>query len=103
MVTLREWRVPLLVACCWTITALATYTPFAPARLAILDFSEFLPLLRDNDSFLDRWSDLIQYFRTRGRASVSTYGLIALNYGVWQENAVGRQDTRVIQLAVGSI
>jgi hypothetical protein len=95
--------IPLLgVAFVWCVLAIIVYAPFNRQPLDLVDFSEFLPLLRANETIIGRWSALNEYFAMRGRASVSTYGLIALNYELWGENSVGWQVVRAMQLAVAA-
>src|SRR5687768_5021122 len=100
---LPTWVVPVATIIVWFVIALMVYRPFTPFAFDVNDFPEFLPMLRQGDSFGERLTDVTRYFATRGRASVATYALLVLNYELWGENTVGWQVTRVFQLTAAGV
>jgi hypothetical protein len=81
----------------WVTAVLVLYEPFAARPLELLDFSEFLPFLREEGSFGTRLSRFLEYYAQRGRVNIGSYALFIVNYSLWGDNPVGWQLSRVIQ------
>lgn len=61
------------------VLALCVYRPWIAAPFSILDFGEFIPLLRGNGP-VDGYVELVRYFAGHGRSTWVTYGWIQLNW-----------------------
>jgi len=66
--------------------AWAIYRPERARSFDILDFSEFLPLVGRASTFADRFSALLGYYASQGRANLIPYAVIAAKwtwFGTW--------------------
>ncbi len=61
------------------VLALCVYRPWIAAPFSILDFGEFIPLMRGNGP-VDGYAELVRYFAGHGRSTWVTYGWIQLNW-----------------------
>ena len=75
-----HWRVAALHLAVMLLLALLIYTPWARVPFTMLDYSEFLPLLRKSDSFADGFGNLVSYYRSHGRTSYLAYAQLAANW-----------------------
>ncbi|HET7233980.1 MAG TPA: phospholipid carrier-dependent glycosyltransferase, partial [Longimicrobium sp.] len=71
------------------VAALLVYHPWAAAPLSVLDFSEFLPVLRTPGGPVKHFIDLAHYFAGHGRSAWVTYAWISLNWTLFGDWAVG--------------
>jgi len=71
------------------LAALLVYRPWVAAPFSILDFSEFLPILREGGSFGERLGGLVRYFAGHGRSAWLTYAWIALNWSLFGDWSTG--------------
>lgn len=77
------WRVAALHLAVMLLLALLIYTPWARAPFPMLDYSEFLPLLRRSSSFGDGLGNLVSYYHSHGRTSYLAYVQLAANWAVF--------------------
>jgi hypothetical protein len=75
-----HWRVVALHLAVMLLFALLIYTPWARVPFTMLDYSEFLPLLRRSNSFMDGLGNLVSYYRSHGRTSYLAYAQLAANW-----------------------
>jgi len=79
--------------------AFLLYQPLRQRPFEILDFSEFLPLLRAHDSWAERFIGLVRYYvRDQGRTNLLPYAAIAVKWGLFGGNVVAWQLTRFVQM-----
>ena len=83
----------------WIGMAIGTYLPFTPRPFDFVDFSEFLPLLRGNGTWLAQVRALSGYYAAQGRVNVAGYGLLAAKWQLFGADVVLWQLTRAVQLA----
>ncbi len=62
------------------LAALLVYQPWRPEPFDILDFSEFLTVLRGSTGFFDRFRSLATYYGTQGRVNELGYVIIAATH-----------------------
>jgi hypothetical protein len=84
----------------YTALALYMYRPFVGRPFDMVDFSEFLPILRAHDSFWPRFIGLVQYYVNHGRLNVLAYFLLALKWSLFGANEVAWQVARAAQMLV---
>jgi hypothetical protein len=75
------------IACLGIVIAWYIYLPFATRPFGVVDFSRFVPLLRNNPTFLAQLKALVVYYgQEQGRLNVIPYGFIALKWSLfgWQ-------------------
>ena len=77
-----------------TLLAFLIYRPDRPLPFDILDFSEFLPLLRDTDSFVARTQRLVGYYASQGRANLIPYVLMSAKWELFGDWSPGWQWSR---------
>lgn len=95
----NERLIALAMGLALAVLALAMYHPWEPRPFDILDFSEFLPLLRDGSGWLDRTSALTSYYvQEHGRLNVVSYLALALKWTVLGPDPVLWQWMRVAEL-----
>ena len=97
------WSVVVMCGVIWCVATQLIYRPLEPHPFDVLDFSEFLPLLRRGSSFFERLSFFVEYYAFRGRANLASYVAIILNHQLWGANAVGWQVTRALEFALCSL
>lgn len=78
-----HWRVVALHLAVMLLLALLIYTPWARVPFPMLDYSEFLPLLRRSNSFMDGLGNLVSYYRSHGRTSYLAYVQLAANWAAF--------------------
>jgi hypothetical protein len=93
----------LFVAVFWFAVAVVIYEPFSYRPLELLDFSEFLPILREEVTVWSKLSRFIEYYACRGRINVGSYALFILNYSLFSDNPIGWQIMRLLQFALASV
>ncbi|HEU4454877.1 MAG TPA: hypothetical protein VFR81_17575 [Longimicrobium sp.] len=71
------------------LAAVLVYRPWLTAPFSILDFSEFLPILREGGSFGERLAGLVRYFAGHGRSAWVTYAWISLNWSLFGDWSAG--------------
>jgi len=76
------------------------YLPWTSRPFDVLDFSEFVPLLRANGGIGSRWSALVDYYATQGRFNPLGHLFIALKWTVLGEHPVLWQGLRALQMSV---
>jgi hypothetical protein len=86
---------PLLVVG-WTLWAWALYRPWVQRPFDILDFSEFLPLLRQHESTVDRLAAFVSYYAAQGRVNVLQYVAIVAKWAMFGWDSRGWQLTRFV-------
>ncbi len=90
----RERTILILATILGGIATLAVYRPDRNLPFDFLDFSEFLPLLQQGNSFVDRLLELLSYYAGQGRFNVVAYAGIAAKWELWGDNAIAWQWTR---------
>lgn len=81
--------------------AFVLYEPMRHRPFEILDFSEFLPLLKAHDSWIERFLALAQYYvHDQGRTNILPYAAIALKWELFGSNVVAWQVARFLQMLV---
>lgn len=78
---------PVAIAGLGIVIALFIYLPFASRPFGVVDFSRFVPLLRNNPTFLARLKALVVYYaQEQGRLNIIPYAFIALKWSLfgWQ-------------------
>ena len=78
------------------ITGLVAYRPDVAWPFDMVDFSEFLPLLEQNDSFMSRLSALNAYYEQHGRMNVLQYAGTVARWDVFGTWSPGWQVTRMV-------
>ena len=78
-----HWRVVAPHLAAMLLLALLIYTPWARVPFTMLDYSEFLPLLRRSNSFVDGLGNLVSYYHSHGRTSYLAYVQLAANWAVF--------------------
>lgn len=99
--TRNSWRVSRSLAVCLLVGLVLVYRPWANPHFDILDFSEFLPLLRDSRSFLENLVDLTRYYASHGRWATATWSFIAGSWSLFGDWAPGWMLVRVALLLAG--
>jgi hypothetical protein len=73
------------------VVAALLYDPFAARPMDVLDFPNYMPLLRGNPTFLTRLDAFVHYYGDQGRLNLIAYVLIVakwslfgLNIPIWQ-------------------
>jgi hypothetical protein len=96
----RERLILTLTTVVAVLVTFAVYRPDRNVPFDFLDFSEFLPLLQEGDSYLDRLSKLVAYYATQGRFNLLGYAGIAAKWGLWGDSSPGWQWTRFFTMWV---
>lgn len=74
------------------------YRPWYPAPFSVLDFTEFLPLLRRHATFGARLSALLEYYASQGRFNVLQYVGLVAKWSWLGNDPVAWQVIRVCQM-----
>jgi len=74
------------------------YAPFATRPMDVLDFPNFVPLLRDNPTFLTRLTALVHYYEDQGRLNIIPYFFIVAKWSLFGMHMALWQTTRFIQM-----
>jgi hypothetical protein len=79
--------------------ALALYRPWQPRPFAVLDFSEFLPLLLGHSGFGSRLAALVRYYAIEhGRANLTSYVALAAKWSFLGPEPVRWQWARILEM-----
>ena len=84
----------------YVVLALYMYRPFVSRPFDMVDFSEFLPILRANESFRSRFVGMVDYYASHGRLNVVVYFFLALKWSLFGANVVAWQVARAAQMLV---
>jgi hypothetical protein len=96
-----ERRTAFVAAILLGILALAMYRPWVPRPFDILDFSEFLPLLRDPADLLGRIGALFRYYgEEHGRLNLVSYVGLALKWTILGDAPVLWQWARFFEMVL---
>jgi hypothetical protein len=74
------------------------YTPLALRPMDVLDFPNFVPLLRVNPTFLTRLKAVMLYYEDQGRLNVIPYAFIVTKWSVFGADMRLWQTARFIQM-----
>jgi hypothetical protein len=89
------------MACLLTAVALVAFRPWADRPFDTLDFSEFLPLLRDGEGLFGRtWGLTTYYLHEHGRLNVASYFALALKWTLLGPSPLLWQWARFAQIAL---
>lgn len=92
-----RWLAPVVIL--WLATAIWLYTPFSARPYDILDFANFLPILRTSTSVVDGVADLTTYYaQNHGRFNVGAFSLLSLKWSIFGENMLGWQLFRFAEM-----
>ena len=80
--------------------ALYMYRPLSWRPFDMVDFSEFLPILRAHDGFWPRFVGLVEYYADHGRFNVLVYFFLALKWSLFDGNELAWQCARAVQMLV---
>jgi hypothetical protein len=96
-----ERRTALVAALLLGLVALGLYRPWVPRPFDILDFSEFLPLLRDPTSLVGRVAALVGYYaEEHGRLNLASYVGLALKWTFLGDSPVLWQWARFVEMGL---
>ena len=84
----------------YAVLAFYIYRPLSPRPFDMIDFSEFLPILRAHDSFWARLAALVDYYANHGRFNLLVYVSLSLKWSLFGASEVGWQLTRAVQMLV---
>jgi hypothetical protein len=88
----------LLALAAYAALAVWLYRPTASRPFDMVDFSEFLPILREHDSLGSRFTGLVDYYRRQGRLNVLGYLFIATKWSLFHERVAAWQVVRAVQM-----
>jgi hypothetical protein len=74
------------------------YQPWVNTPFDILDFSDFLSTLRQNDSFVQRALDLTRQYASQGRFNLLNYAALAGKWSLFGWNEAAWQIARSCQM-----
>ncbi|HET7550011.1 MAG TPA: hypothetical protein VFK04_01895 [Gemmatimonadaceae bacterium] len=80
------------------VLAAVLYQPWVTTPFDILDFSDFLTILRQNDSFALRVSELTRQYADQGRFNLLNYAFLAWKWSVFGWNEAAWQVARSAQM-----
>lgn len=94
-------RHPIIIAVVLSlIVAWALYRPDRLRPFHFLDFGEFIPLIKDSNSFGEQLSAMLGYYLEHGRASVVTLVATVLKWRVFQYWTPGWQMVQALMMLV---
>lgn len=74
----------ILVAAALLIVAWVIYRPDRARPFHFFDFGEFIPLIRDSNSFVEQMTTMLRYYAEQGRGSVVSLGLAVLKWRTFE-------------------
>ncbi len=90
----------VVLACLAIIGALLIYAPYAARPFDMRDFSEFVPLLKGDDSVFSQFERMLSYYATRGRANVIPYAAIVVKWKLFGWESEWWQLLRFLQMCL---
>jgi hypothetical protein len=95
----RRISIVMVLTCALgVVAATIIYQPWAPTPFDIIDFSEFLPFLYENNSIHERFGAFVSYFVGQGRFDLLSYLLIIWKWSFFGSNVIGWQVARFIEM-----
>lgn len=86
----------------WLAVAFALYAPSAARPFDIVDFPQFLPLLRASDSAWMQYRAIVDLYVSEGRMSLLAYAFLVLKWHLFGEWVVGWQLVRFAQMVAAA-
>jgi hypothetical protein len=80
------------------LAAGAIYQPWVNTPFEIVDFSEFLPFLRQSETFSQRLADFLHYYSGQGRLNLLSYALLIWKWSLFGWNEAGWQIARSLEM-----
>jgi hypothetical protein len=90
----------LAAAALWVGMALWMYTPFRARPYDVVDFFDFLPLLRESTSLLDAFGELTAHYAQQGRFNVGVFAILSVKWALFGENMLGWQLFRFAEMCL---
>lgn len=97
----RRQRMPITLAILFVVAVLAAgaiYQPWVNTPFEIVDFSEFLPFLRQSDTFAQRLADFLNYYSGQGRLNLLSYAFLIWKWSLFGWNEAGWQIARSLEM-----
>jgi hypothetical protein len=90
----------VLATTLWVVLALWLYTPFSPRPYDVVDFFDFLPVLRGSSSFIEAFTGLTSLYAAQGRFNVVGLALLGFKWELFGENMIGWQLFRFAEMCL---
>jgi hypothetical protein len=74
------------------------YSPWVNTPFEMVDFSEFLPFLRQNASSAQQFHEFVQYYASQGRLNLLSYVFLIWKWSLFGWNEAGWQIARSFQM-----
>ncbi len=84
------------------VLAIWLYTPYAARPYDVMDFFEYLPILRGSASSLDAVTTMTSYYAEQGRFNPAAFAGVGLKWHLFGEDMLGWQILRFAQMTIVS-
>jgi hypothetical protein len=95
--TVALWVLAILL---WVAAAIWLYSPYPARPYDVVDFFDYLPILRTSTSAVDAISDLIRYYAQQGRFNPAAFASIGIKWSLFGEDMLGWQVFRFMEMVL---